>query len=264
MVRVRMTKCPNPNRIIEYLQDALPPQAAEEMRQHLLGCSACRARAEAIGLPDASPTVETAVTSFGMAALTTGRALITSGLPKEVPAVPTDEITGFTHDFSYGLDEQSVSADQRTGDAVSNIELSIPSLRALSTGDRPEADTGMLRVGTKIAHYVVTRLLGRGGMGEVYLARDTHLGRKVALKVIRPNHLEDQDSIDRFLLEARMTARFNHPHIITIYGVGVHDGLPYVALEYLEGQNLRERCRDEQPTLQESLRICLADGEADH
>ena len=72
MVRVRMTKCPNPNRIIEYLQGALPPQAAEQMRQHLLGCSACRARAEAIGLPDASPTVETAVTSFGMGGLTTG------------------------------------------------------------------------------------------------------------------------------------------------------------------------------------------------
>ena len=128
MVRVRMTNCPNPNRIIEYLQDALPPQAAEEMRQHLIRCSACRARAEAIGLPDASPTVETAVTSFGMGGLTTGRALITSGLPKEVPAVPTDEMTDFTHDFSYGLDGQSVSSGRRSGDAASNIELSIPSL----------------------------------------------------------------------------------------------------------------------------------------
>ena len=128
--------------------------------------------------------------------------------------------------------------------------------------EQQRPDAGMLRVGAKIAHYVVTRLLGRGGMGEVYLARDTHLGRKVALKIIKPNQLGDDDSINRFLMEARMTARFNHPHIITIYGVGIQDGLPYVALEYLEGQNLWERCREEQPTLQESLRICLAVGEA--
>ena len=85
--------------------------------------------------------------------------------------------------------------------------------------DRPEPTLTGLVLNEK---YALQTRIGRGGMGEVYLARDTHLGRKVALKIIKPNHLGDDDSINRFLMEARMTARFNHPHIITIFGVGIH------------------------------------------
>ena len=72
-----------------------------------------------------------------------------------------------------------------------------------------------LTAGAVVDHYKVTRLIGRGGMGEVYLAHDTKLGRKVALKVVRPDALGDQQAV-----EARATAQFNHPNVVTIYGVG--------------------------------------------
>ena len=104
----------------------------------------------------------------------------------------------------------------------------------------------MLEIGAKVDHFTVMRLLGRGGMGEVYLARDDKLGRKVALKLVQEGHFDSPDTKARFVAEARTTARFNHPHIVTVYGVGQHEGHPYVALEYLEGQSLRERMEQEQ------------------
>jgi hypothetical protein len=81
-------------------------------------------------------------------------------------------------------------------------------------------------------------------MGAVYLARDVLLGRKVALKVVHPNLLATAGAVDRFLFEARATASFNHPNIVTIYGLGQVHGCPYVALEYLPGYSLRERLRE--------------------
>jgi len=116
--------------------------------------------------------------------------------------------------------------------------------------------------GTLVDHYKVRRLLGRGGMGEVYLARDMGLGRRAALKLLRPEALGDRQALDRFLFEARTTARFSHPHIITVFGVGEHEGNPYVALEYLEGQSLRDRMRSERIGERDALRIGLAIAEA--
>ena len=97
--------------------------------------------------------------------------------------------------------------------------------------------------GSKVDHFLVVRPIDRGGMAEVYLARDTTLGRKVALKVIQPGAFESDDAAERFLLEARTTAQFNHPNIVTIHTVGQHRGQPYLALEFLEGETLRERIR---------------------
>src|SRR5512137_1052464 len=105
-----------------------------------------------------------------------------------------------------------------------------------------------------VDHFKIIRPLGRGGMAEVYLARDTKLGRKVALKVIRPDALGTPDAVERFLFEARATAKFNHPHIVTIYAVGEHQGKPYVALEFLEGQTLRQRLEQERPSVVETMR----------
>jgi WD40 repeat protein/serine/threonine protein kinase len=132
-----------------------------------------------------------------------------------------------------------------------------PSKPAAQDDDRP-----LLEHGDMVDGYTVIRQVGRGGMGEVYLARDTELGRKVALKVLRRDALGDPGAVDRFLFEARATARFNHPHIVTIYGVGTLDEHPYVALEFLEGQSLRERLLSSPPTGREVLRIGLAVAEA--
>ena len=124
---------------------------------------------------------------------------------------------------------------------------------------RPRAT---VRPGTQIDAFQVVRRIGRGGMGEVYLARDTRLGRLVALKVIQRRILGSGDAIARFLFEARITARFNHPHIVTVHGVGEFEGSPYLALEYLEGQNLRQRMKERQPSLREALRFGRAIAEA--
>ncbi|MBI4702220.1 MAG: serine/threonine protein kinase [Deltaproteobacteria bacterium] len=125
----------------------------------------------------------------------------------------------------------------------------------------PELDAG-----TAIDQYKILRPIGRGGMGEIYLARDLQLGRKVAIKLVQPELLGSADATARFLREARTTAKFNHPHIVTVYGVGEHEGRPYVALAYLEGQNLRERLREQGEGgslgVPEALRIGLAIAEA--
>ncbi|MFH0901605.1 MAG: serine/threonine-protein kinase, partial [Pseudomonadota bacterium] len=109
-----------------------------------------------------------------------------------------------------------------------------------------------------VDHFRVARLVGRGGMGEVYLARDTLLNRRVALKVIHPRYLDSEAAVARFMREAQLTAGFSHPHIVTVYAVGKHEGRLYLALEYLEGQNLRQRMDEERPGVRESLRIVLA------
>jgi len=126
----------------------------------------------------------------------------------------------------------------------------------------PEEDTAGLAPGAMVDHFKVLRLLGRGGMGTVYLCRDTVLGRKVALKVIRPEALGNQEARKRFMLEAQLTARLAHPHIVTLFGVGEHEGTPWVALEYLDGVTLKQRLLEERPGFRESLRIALPIAEA--
>jgi WD40 repeat protein/serine/threonine protein kinase len=129
-------------------------------------------------------------------------------------------------------------------------------------GDSKTEHKWLFSPNSMLEHFCILRPLGRGGMAEVYLARDTKLGRKVALKVILPRTLGSQGAIDQFLFEARATAKFNHPNIITIYAVGEDQGKPYVALEYLRGQSLRQRMNEERPSIQATLRIGLAVTEA--
>ena len=132
-----------------------------------------------------------------------------------------------------------------------------PPSSASSSTRRARAAT-TLASGTVIDHFKVIRLLGKGGFGEVYLARDLKLGRKVALKMVHARHLGSEEWVEQFLFEARATARFNHPNIVTVYGVGEHEGRPYVALEYLQGRNLRQWMQERPPTVRETMRIGLA------
>ncbi len=95
--------------------------------------------------------------------------------------------------------------------------------------------------GTHIGPYEVVGPIGAGGMGEVYRARDTRLGRDVAIKILPSNFADDPDRQRRFEQEARATAGLNHPNIVAIYDVGAHDGSPYIVTELLEGETLGER-----------------------
>jgi len=108
-----------------------------------------------------------------------------------------------------------------------------------------------------IDHFRILRRLGMGGMGEVYLARDTTLGRKIALKIILPEQLSDPAAVGRFEIEARTIARFNHPNIVTIHAVGQYDGRPYLALEYVDGDDLSRRLIERHMSVNGALRIAL-------
>ena len=98
-----------------------------------------------------------------------------------------------------------------------------------------------LAPGTRLGPYEVTSAIGAGGMGEVYRARDSRLGREVAIKVLPPAFSADADRLRRFEQEARATATLNHPNILAVYDVGTHDGSPYIVSELLQGDTLRER-----------------------
>ncbi len=98
-----------------------------------------------------------------------------------------------------------------------------------------------LSAGTKLGPYEILAPIGAGGMGEVYRAHDTRLGRDVAVKVLPTEFSADADRMRRFELEARATGMLNHPNILAVYDVGTHDGSPYLVTELLEGSTLREQ-----------------------
>src|SRR3989449_1428396 len=98
-----------------------------------------------------------------------------------------------------------------------------------------------LNPGTKLGPYEIVSPLGAGGMGEVYRARDTRLGRDVAVKVLPSSFSADADRLHRFEQEACAAGALNHPNILIVHDIGNHDGSPYVVSELLEGETLRER-----------------------
>jgi eukaryotic-like serine/threonine-protein kinase len=98
----------------------------------------------------------------------------------------------------------------------------------------------LLTPGSRIGSYEILSLIGAGGMGEVYRARDGRLARNVAIKILSPAVSRNADRMARFELEARATGALNHPNLLSVYDTGTHEGAPYLVVELLEGQSLRD------------------------
>src|SRR2546425_7409272 len=120
----------------------------------------------------------------------------------------------------------------------------------------------LVRPGQVVGQYLVEALLGAGGMGEVYLAQDKRLGRRVALKILPASFTQDRDRLRRFEQEARTASALNHPNIITIYEVLEVNSARVIATEFVEGETLRERMARNRLSLTESLHIAIQIADA--
>src|SRR5919108_4079424 len=121
----------------------------------------------------------------------------------------------------------------------------------------PSPEQARVMIGQTLGHYEIRALLAIGGMGEVYQAKDIGLDRDVALKIL-PQHLsESRESLRRFLREARALSRLNDSHICTVYGIGAHEGRPFIVMELVEGETLSEHIKRGRLATENLLGIAL-------
>src|SRR5213595_2691284 len=144
--------------------------------------------------------------------------------------------------------ESLIASHDQAGD-------SIEAMAAEAATEMLDDDQAGSIVGKQISHYQVGSRIGRGGMGEVFLAHDTSLGRKVALKLLRSDFTRNEERLRRFRQEARAASALNHPNILTIYEIG-HDGsLHFMATEYVEGETLRQHLSRARITVGQTLDV---------
>ncbi|HKA22446.1 MAG TPA: serine/threonine-protein kinase, partial [Blastocatellia bacterium] len=122
---------------------------------------------------------------------------------------------------------------------------------------RRTGDDSQSLIGRVIGRYRVTRVIGRGGMGVVYLAHDASLGRNVALKLLPPEYTEDEERLRRFKHEARAASALNHPNILTVHELGEVEGIHFIAAEFVEGTTLRDRIRGQAMKLSDAVDVAV-------
>ncbi|MFN2393868.1 MAG: protein kinase, partial [Pyrinomonadaceae bacterium] len=120
-----------------------------------------------------------------------------------------------------------------------------------------ESNTKRLETGTRFSHYEIIRQIGAGGMGEVYLAKDQKLDRRVAIKILNEKFSRDESNLKRFVREAKAASALNHPNILTIYEFGEAEDARFIVSEYIEGRTLREIIRESRLRLPTILDISM-------
>src|SRR5579871_2443855 len=133
-----------------------------------------------------------------------------------------------------------LQAHDRGADALETPLLSLPSLMSRLVEGLPSASSGDVAVPERIGPYRVLRVIGKGGMGIVYLAEDTRLGRTVALKAVSPKFTGDDSRRERLRREARAAASLTHPGIATVFALEEFDDHLYLACEFVDGETMRE------------------------
>ncbi|HEX8354713.1 MAG TPA: protein kinase [Pyrinomonadaceae bacterium] len=150
--------------------------------------------------------------------------------------------------------ESLLAAHERAGDFIES--------HALESAARAQARQLAGEAGRRVGHYQILAPLGAGGMGEVYLALDSRLGRRVALKLLPSEFTQDAGRVRRFELEALAASALNHPNIVTIYDIGRADGSHFIAAEYVEGRTLRDLIAGARPETDEALNVAAQVAEA--
>ena len=147
-----------------------------------------------------------------------------------------------------------------TNEAVrKEVEKLLASYRSEFLDVPPEGNTNNLKfsAGAYVGRYEIVDLLGTGGMGEVYLANDDQLGRRVAIKILNSQYENKEANIQRFIQEAKAASALNHPNILTIHEIGQTDRSHYIVSEYIEGRTLRSTLESENPNLEKILDITI-------
>lgn len=215
--------CPDETILADLLAGRLPAEQAELHEAHLGHCAECLAKAEQLG--------------------------------------SQDELLAALLDTGLGVETASQGDEPLVDDLVARLSgmSERPNFRHLLTEDELKSILGPAENEDELGRlgkHRVTEVLGVGGMGVVFKAEDTELGRPVAIKVMKPQLAASRDACRRFQREARAVAAFEHSHVVTVYHVGEEQGMPYFSMQLLEGESLRSRIdRSEQLSAQEVLRI---------
>lgn len=168
--------------------------------------------------------------------------------PDERPAF-LDEVCSGDPELRSRI-ESLLSTDGQEWDLLSKPAIEVAA--CLLIKDRPE-----LSAGEQLGHYRVLGLLGAGGMGEVYLAEDDRLGRKVALKVLPAGFIRSEARLQRFRQEARTASALNHPYIVTIHEISQSEGRHFIATEFIEGETVRQRIRRGRLSVNDALDVAI-------